>query len=162
MIQLLTHFILLIRIRIGESLGYRSKDGMLVLAAIVGVLGGAASALFREANIGLKWLLTGSTDDIVAIAENLSPEMRLLIPTLGGVLGGIMLVLGSRLFKGMRSQEYLEVIRLGDGVISIRPTLARLLSSLFAISSGASIGREGGMVQLVALVSSSVGRFFNL
>lgn len=70
--------------------------------------------------------------------------------------------MGAKLFRGMRSQDYLEVIRLGDGIISIRPTVARLISSLFSISSGASIGREGGMVQMSALSASSIGRFLIL
>jgi len=135
-------------------------DSMLLWAAVVGAMGGLCSALFREANIGLKWLLTGQSGDIVSIAESITPIMRLLIPTLGGVAAGFALWLGSRLFRGMRAQDYLEVIRLGDGVISVKPTLARLLSSLLSISSGSSIGREGGMVQFSALAASSIGRLF--
>lgn len=129
---------------------------------LIGFFCGISSAVFREANIGLKWLLTGESGDIVAIAASLNTEMRLLVPCLGGFLAGLVLWLGTRLFKGMRSQDYLEVIRLGDDVMSVRPTLARLLSSLLTISSGASIGREGGMVQLSALVASSLGRIFRV
>jgi CIC family chloride channel protein len=158
----LIRFILAIRIRLVESFGRSAMDGMLLWSVLIGVIGGISSAAFREANIGLKWLLTGQTDDIVIIAKSLSPTMRLLIPTIGGICGGIALVVGARLFRGMRSQDYLEVIRLGDGVISFRPTLARLISSLFSISSGASIGREGGMVQLSALMASAIGRAFKV
>jgi len=160
MISILTRLILFIRVRLLEALGPSIANGMLLWAALIGFAGGISSVAFREANIGLTWLLTGQSQDIVAVAESLSPELRLIIPTLGGFCAGLILVLGARLFRGMRSQDYLEAIRLGDGVISIRPTLARLLSSLFSISSGASIGREGGMVQLSALFASSVGRFF--
>ena len=133
-------------------------DSMLLWAALIGVAGGLCSALFREANIALKILLTGQSADIVAISESLSPAMRVLIPTLGGILAGTALWLGGRWFKGMKSQDYLEVIRLGDGVISVKPTVARLVSSLLSISSGSSIGREGGMVQFSALAASTIGR----
>jgi len=155
-----TRLILAARIRLSKSLGYVGKDGMLLWAAFVGVIGGISSVAFRKADEGLKWLLTGHSQDIVTISKTLTPEMRILIPTVGGVLAGLALVAGSKFFRGMRSQDYLEVIRLGDGVISFRPTLARLLSSLLSISSGASIGREGGMVQLSALMASAMGRFF--
>lgn len=117
---------------------------MLVWAALVGLAGGLCSALFREANIGLKWMLTGQSGDIVAIAESLSPIMRIAIPMVGCIAVGCALWLAGRWFKGSRSPDYLEVIRLGDGVISVKPTLMRLISSLLSISSGSSIGREGG------------------
>ncbi len=160
--QFFKRCILRLRLRFMAALGAKLANNTLLWAALIGFFGGISSAAFREANIGLKWLLTGESGDIVAIAADLNTEMRLLVPCLGGFLSGLVLWLGARLFKGMRSQDYLEVIRLGDGVISVRPTLARLLSSLLTISSGASIGREGGMVQLSALVASSLGRIFRV
>ena len=160
MLRPITYFVLAIRLRLQAAWTRSGMDSMLLWAALVGAAGGLCSALFREANIGLKWLLTGQSRDIVAIAESLTPIMRVVIPTLGGVAAGFALWLGGRLFKGMRSQDYLEVIRLGDGVISVKPTLARLISSLLSISSGSSIGREGGMVQFSALAASSIGRQF--
>ena len=141
--------------------GHAGLDTMVLWAVLAGVTGGLSAALFREANDGLKWLFTHHKGDIVTIAESVSPDMRLLVPTLGGFLAGLVLWLGGRLLKGLQAQEYLEVIRLGNGVISIKPTLTRLLSSLISISSGSSIGREGGMVQLSTLLASTIGRLFN-
>lgn len=146
------------RLRLRADTGAAGLDSMLLWAALVGVAGGLCSGLFRAANIGLKWLMTGQTQDIVAIAESLPPAMRLWVPTLGGLAAGSVLWLGARLCNGLRSRDYLEAVRLGDGVIAVRPTLARLASSLISISSGASIGREGGMVQFSALAASSIGR----
>ena len=161
MLSILYNFILFIRIRLLEVLGSNVSRNTLAWAALIGFVGGISTFLFRQANILLKYLLTGQSIDIVAIAKSLTPEIRVLIPTVGGFLAGLVLLLSVKVFKGMRSQEYLEVIRLGDGVISIRPTLMKLLSSLLSISSGASVGREGGMVQMSALFASSIGRFFN-
>lgn len=157
----LTRLVLTLRLRlrtreVGSDTGL---DTMLLWAVLVGIAGGLCSALFRGANIGLKWLMTGQTQDIVAIAASLPPSLRVWVPTLGGFAAGLALWLGARLCKGLRSQDYLEVIRLGDGIISIKPTLARLASSLLSISSGSSIGREGGMVQFSALAASSIGRY---
>jgi len=47
---------------------------------------------------------------------------------------------------------------LGDGVISTRLSLVKCASALFSIASGASIGREGPLVQLSAMIASLVGR----
>ena len=56
----------------------------------------------------------------------------------------------------------MEAIAVGRGVIGFRQTLARSVSSLLSIGSGASIGREGPMVQLAAMLSSLSGRFLVL
>ncbi|MFP3711410.1 chloride channel protein, partial [Paraburkholderia sp. SIMBA_009] len=58
--------------------------------------------------------------------------------------------------------DYMEAIAIGRGVIGFRQTVARSISSLFSIGSGASIGREGPMVQLAAMFSSLSGRYLVL
>jgi CIC family chloride channel protein len=50
----------------------------------------------------------------------------------------------------------------GDGVLSSRQTLLKSASSLCAIATGASIGREGPMVQLAAMIGSLIGRWLKL
>ena len=52
----------------------------------------------------------------------------------------------------------MEAIVIGDGHIGVRESLARSLSSLATIATGGSIGREGSMVQLAAMVASVIGR----
>jgi len=82
----------------------------------------------------------------------------MLVPTLGGVLAGLALYFGAQWVKGQDSTDYMEAISIGDGEIRTRPTLVKILSSVFTISSGGSIGREGPMVQLAAMLASLVGR----
>ncbi len=52
----------------------------------------------------------------------------------------------------------MEAVVLGNGVIRVRATVVKSLSSLITISSGGSIGREGPMVQLASMLGSVVGR----
>ena len=52
----------------------------------------------------------------------------------------------------------MEAVVLGNGVIRVRATLVKSLSSLITISSGGSIGREGPMVQLASMLGSLLGR----
>lgn len=80
----------------------------------------------------------------------------------GGILGGAFLTLGLRWAPRRVADDYLEAITVGDGVLSIRQTLIKSLSSLCSIGTGASIGREGPMVQLAAMAGSALGRVFKL
>lgn len=127
-------------------------------ALLIGVIGGLSSAGYREANIWLTHALTRTCGDIVAIAESLDGFDHLLIPTVGGFLAGLLLTLARCYPGGKSGQDYLEAIRSNDAIIPLRATLLRLASSLLSVSSGSSIGREGGMVQLSAMLVSVLGQ----
>lgn len=83
---------------------------------------------------------------------------RLLFPTAGGLIAGLLLWLASRK-KTEAASDYMEAVAIGDGRMSLRQGLLRSLSSLFTVASGGSIGREGAMVHLSSLAASLVGRF---
>ncbi|MCD6338828.1 MAG: chloride channel protein, partial [Verrucomicrobia bacterium] len=130
----------------------------LLLAAFVGVMAGAMNFLFYHATEGLKWALFGRGGDPVLLAEHLSRWARLLAPCLGGAAAGWLLQWGRRVFPTNRSTNLLEVVIAGDGRLPFRATLTKALSSLASIATGASIGREGSIVQLSALSASQAGQ----
>jgi CIC family chloride channel protein len=107
-------------------------------------------------------VLTDSRLPIEQAAETMVWWHRLIVPTVGGILAGLALHYGLRLARGVPSTDYMEAVTIGDGAIRTRPTLVRILSSIFSIASGGSIGREGPMVQLAAMLSSFIGRKANL
>jgi CIC family chloride channel protein len=131
---------------------------MLLWAAAVGVAGAFATIAFRESVDLLQWLITGSHASLVDTARALSPGMRILVPTTGGVAAGLLLEWSRRLTIGDRASDYMEAIAIGDGRIPLRQSLLRSLSSLATIATGGSIGREGSMIQLAALSASLFGR----
>lgn len=147
---------LLDRLHLGES------KATLCWAGVIGLAGGLSSVLFRGAIHGFQWLLTGHSGSLVQIATGLSVEQRVLVPALGGLLAGAILHFGTRLLPGQSSTDYMEAVVLGNGVIRVRSTLVKSLSSLLSIASGGSIGREGPMVQLSAMLASLVGRMARL
>jgi hypothetical protein len=55
------------------------------------------------------------------------------------------------------STNLLEVVVAGDGRLRFRPGLLQSLSSMFSISTGGSIGREGPIAQLSATLVSKFG-----
>lgn len=131
---------------------------LLLLSALVGVLGAGATVLFRESMGLLERLLGGDGAGLVELAQHLAPWQRLLLPAAGGLLAGLILQqIGGRL-RGRTSTDYMEAVALGDGWISVRHSLVRAVSSLVTVVSGGSIGREGAMVQLAAMLASVVGR----
>jgi CIC family chloride channel protein len=133
-----------------------------ILAGLVGLGGGLAVLLFRSAFVGIQHLYNGHVSGMVEIAKELPWWARLFLPALGGAVAGALLEYGLHLVSRRGADDYLEAITIGDGRVSVRQTLIKSLSSLCSIASGASIGREGPMVQLAAMVGSILGRVLKL
>ena len=129
-----------------------------VIAGVIGCAGALSTILFRECLRHLQWWLSGTDQGLVATARALPWWARLLVPTVGGLLAGITLQVGLKWIPRKGSEDYMEAIAVGDGVLSARQSLVRSASSLCSVASGASIGREGPMVQLAAMCGSLVGR----
>ncbi len=53
----------------------------------------------------------------------------------------------------------MEAIVVGSGIISVPASIVKSVSALFSISTGASIGREGPLVQISSLVASLIAQF---
>jgi chloride channel protein, CIC family len=143
------------RFRIGE------RQLMLVWAALIGLLGALAAEIFRRASDIVHFLATGSDSEIISSFAQLPLWQKLAIPTLGGLLAGLTLWIGNRLITHSRQKtttDYMEAIVVGNGNISVSASLVKTISALFSISTGASIGREGPLVQLSSLVASLIGR----
>ena len=127
-------------------------------AGIIGFFGALVSVWFRDLIQWMHWLATGHTGSLVESFTQLAPWKRLLFPAAGGALAGVTLSFASRIKPGRSTTDYMEAIVLGDGQISSRLSLVKCASALFSIASGASIGREGPLVQLSAMIASLLGR----
>jgi chloride channel protein, CIC family len=127
-------------------------------AALIGVCGALSSVAFREAAGLLERLLTGQTQGgLVHAASELAWWHRAIVPVIGGVGAGLLLHYVGRRFAASRAVDYMEAVAVGDGRIGFRASIGNALSSLMTISSGGSIGREGAMVQLAAMIGSRLG-----
>jgi chloride channel protein, CIC family len=146
------------KFRLGE------RQVTLVWAAVIGILGALAAEVFRRATDLLHYLFTRSDASIITSFEGLPLWQRFIVPVTGGVLAGMTLWIGNRLIASVRQKsttDYMEAVVVGNGIISFRASLVKTISALFSISTGASIGREGPLVQLSSLLASLVGRFRN-
>jgi CIC family chloride channel protein len=146
-------------LRVRERLRLSEEALHLLMAGIVGLMGGVINVLYYASIEGVQKLLLGHPGKtIVEVARSLSPPWRLLTPTLGGLAAGAVLYWGLRLAGADRPANLLEVVVAGDGRLPFRSGLVRGISSLISIGTGASIGREGGITQLSATAASKWGQ----
>ncbi|WP_118178853.1 ClcB-like voltage-gated chloride channel protein [Paraburkholderia phosphatilytica] len=151
-------FLLKLRTRAQELFRLSDAHTMLVWSVIVGVAGAFATIAFREGIALLQRLIVGSSGSFVEMARHLPWTVRIWLPAAGGVIAGGMLLIARRGADPKAHTDYMEAVAIGDGVVPVRLSLWRSVSSLFTIATGGSIGREGSMVQLAALSASLIGR----
>jgi CIC family chloride channel protein len=131
----------------------------LIWSGTIGFCGGVCSILYRLATSSVHKVFTGSpAPGLVESFVQLRPLLRFVIPAIGGLIAGAIIQFGARFHGQITSTDYMEAVVLGDGKISARLSLVKCLSALFTIASGGSIGREGPLVQLSAVVASLAGR----
>jgi CIC family chloride channel protein len=147
------------RVWLGEHFRLTELQITLLWAGLVGFLGAISSLLFREGTRAVHYLLTHSNLALVDSFTHMPPWQRLLTPTLGGILAGTTILFGMRFSRQSKSTDYMEAIVLGEGNVPFRSSLVKSASALFTVATGGSIGREGPMVQLAAVVASLPGRF---
>ena len=137
-----------------------------IWAALAGILSATVTTGFRLLVGLLEWRTKTQSDGLVAAALTLPPIMRILVGTVGGLIAGTLLWLGTkwsaRSLGGEKHVDYIDAARLGNADLNDRTTLARSASSLISVVSGASVGREGPMVQLAAWASVVLGRLLRL
>ncbi|MBM7343319.1 chloride channel protein [Pantoea coffeiphila] len=132
-----------------------------ILVAIpVGLVASLVTLGFRKL-IELIDLLVFSGEQDITEAMHVYPwYFWPLIVGIGGLIAGFFLRYATALEqKDTIRTDYLDVINARLDSVPTRTSLFRGLSSLASISSGASIGREGPMVQLSALSGSLMGRW---
>lgn len=151
--------LLRLRLWMAETIRPSELHETLFWAGVVGLLGAVASVLFRRLSYAVHLFLTGQSGGVVESFIHLPLWQRALTPTVGGLVAGAILYWGSRLARSRHSTDYMEAIVVGNGLVAVRSSLVKSASALFSIAGGGSIGREGPMVQLSAMIASLVGRF---
>lgn len=128
---------------------------------------GLCSGLFCVAAllgfIQLQWCFTHSRGQLPAAAAALPLWWRASVPVLGALLATALLRLRGHLDrKSARPPEpvtnYVEAVRRKGGRIPLGPNLWRIANATFSIGSGASLGREGAMIQFATSMTSALGQ----
>jgi len=133
-----------------------------ILVAIpVGLVASLVTLGFREAINLIDGLVFNGQTDITQAMRVYPWYCWPLIVGAGGLIAGFLLRYATAIEQKQTVRtDYLEVINAQLDAVPTRTSMFRGLSSLASISSGASIGREGPMVQLSALAGSLMGRWW--
>ena len=145
-------------LRVREKLRFSEEAFHLVLAGGVGFIGGFVNVVFHAAIELSQRIFVGQTEDIGTVAEGLKVWQRPIVTTLGALAAGLVLYWGLRLVGKQSSTNIMEVVATSDGRLPFRTTMVKAISSLMSIGSGASIGREGAITQLAAMLASKWGQ----
>ncbi len=140
------------RVRISEETFH------LILAAGVGVIGGLTNLFFYLCVEAVQNFAIGEAGDPVGIAAHLDPWQRVLYPAAGGLAAGLVLHWGLQLAGKHGTTSFLEVVVVGDGKLPFRKPAVSAASSMISIGTGASIGREGAITQMTAVLASKWGQ----
>ncbi len=135
----------LLKLRTRAQTLFRLSDAhtMLVWSVVVGVAGAFATIAFREGIALLQLATVGKSGSFVEMARSLPWTVRIWLPAAGGLIAGFFLLVAQRHVDKCNHIDYMEAVAIGDGVVPVKLSFWRSVSSLFTISSGGSIGREG-------------------
>jgi CIC family chloride channel protein len=145
-------------LRVREKFRFREESIHLLLAGLVGVVGGLVNLCFSHLIRLAQALAVARTDDLVTVAAELPAWLCVLVPAAGGLVAGGVLFLGLRLAGPRGTPNLLEAVVAGDGRLPLRAAVVKSLSSVVSIATGASIGREGSITQLTATLASRAGQ----
>ena len=144
---------LLHRLRVSED------TVLLATAVLVGIGTGIGTILVRSLIEIVIWI---GFDWIPGVTQALGQSFVVVVPTVGGLLVGILVYKYAREAKGHGVPEVMEAVALRGG--RIRPVVAvvKALASALTIGSGGSAGSEGPIVQIGASLGSTLGQVLRL
>ncbi len=133
-----------------------------ILVIATGALSGlGAGALLWVLRI-VQRLAWPDSDRFITSVELAGPWQRVLVPTAAGALVAIVYALWRRPLGGHGTARIIEAIWTPDRGLRLWATLSRGLLSIMSVGAGASLGREGALVQAGAASGSWLAQRLHL
>ncbi|MAE95807.1 MAG: chloride channel protein [Deltaproteobacteria bacterium] len=160
-----------------ESGARRSEGwypGMILWGTVLGLAGAVGAVAFRVLIRFFQALFFEGTEGVAAfweaglLADPVDPTETaralpvgwlLFIPSLGGLIVGVLITFLGRESRGPGVPEVMEAVALNGGSMRRRVLGLKTLTAAITIGSGGSAGREGPIVQIGAALASQLGRF---
>lgn len=131
---------------------------MLTGGFLIGVAGGYFYIGFKYLIQYVQKIAWGGWVDPVLLVREVNWYWVILIPSIGGLLTGLIIYFISSEAKGHGVPEVMEAMALKGGAIRARVPIAKAVASAVSIGTGGSVGREGPMVQIGAAMGSVIGQ----
>lgn len=133
-------------------------------AAVVGIAGGIACLVLKWLALELQ-VYAGFGTNVVEGARQMARDAwwkLLLVPTLGMLAAALIAQFLVPRTGGAAFADVMEAVSVKRGAVSFRSAAVRSLSSLAAIATGSSVGREGPIISVSAASSSALARIFRI
>lgn len=130
-------------------------------AVVVGVLTGFGAVGFRRLLDLIRYLGYDAWSSGGAFTEY-PPWQLIVVPTVGGLIVGLLVYFFAREAKGHGVPEVMEAVALRGGRIRPVVVVVKALASAICIGTGGAAGREGPIVQIGSALGSTVGQALRL
>jgi chloride channel protein, CIC family len=140
----------------------RSSQRFWLLVAATGVASGLGAVFLvhlLRAVQALVWPGAATFDTAGAVS---TPLTRILVPLGGGVLVSLVAIAMGRALGGHGTSGVIEAIWIKAGHLSLPRALIRGVVSIIAVGMGASLGREGALIQSGAATGSYFAERFQI
>ena len=138
------------------------ESSLILLAALVGVLGGVVVAAMGDAvDLLHEYFFNLQHGERLSARLTLNPFLALSVPLIGGVLFGIATEVIKR-WRPEREIDPIEANALHGGRMSLLGSIIVAAQTVWSSGVGASVGLEAGYTQLASGIASRVGNAFRL
>jgi len=131
-----------------------------ILAAFIGILGGiVAEVLDRLIGLVINVSFYGRiSTEIVTTSENKLGVFVILVPTIGGLIVGLLARYGSELVRGHGIPEAMQAVLTRQSRIPAKVALLKPISAAISIGTGGPFGAEGPIIGTGAAFGSLIGQ----
>lgn len=135
---------------------------VIMAALVIGTLAGFGTIVIRALIQEISALAFFSGENILESIKATPWYLRILIPTLGGLIVGPLLHFFAREAKRSGVPDVMHSVILRGGYIRPRVALIKALTTSITIGTGGSVGREGPIVQIGSSIGSTIGQLFKV
>jgi CIC family chloride channel protein len=141
---------------------------MVLVASLIGLLGGYAAVGFRlliqhlQQNVWNSPELPSEHYSLLEWLQTMPWYWIVFIPAAGGLVVGLLVYYGAPEAKGHGVPEVMQAVAVAHGRIRARVVAIKALASSICIATGGSVGREGPIVQIGSAMGSSCGQILGL
>lgn len=138
-----------------------------MLALVVGVVTGYGAVVFRALvalihNVAFYGIFSINYDANLLTAPSTWGPLVILVPVIGGLFVVFLVNTFAPEAKGHGVPEVMNAIYFEQGRIRPMVALVKSVASSLSIGTGASVGREGPIIQIGSSLGSSIAQMFNL
>ena len=139
------------------GLATREDRTFFFLIVLVGVVAGLLGAIVHSLIRLFQTVLWRSPEGILESAQQLPDWWVVAVLAFGGVLVGLIGWLSRQPVGGGGMAALIEAVALSGGRVPPKPVLANALAAIATVGTGGSLGREGPLIRLGAMISSWLG-----